>query len=105
MSIVTLRRPEVKERETSRPKKCPSCGGETFQCWGGAVREVRDPRIQKVVVYRYRCCTCGHTFRHYPPGISQAIQTVRVRDIRRGRTKSGPYPLQCRKSCQFPGPE
>jgi len=81
MTIVTLQLPEVKERETSRPKKCPSCGGETFQRWGGTVREVRDPRIQKVVVYRYRCCTCGHTFRHYPPGISQASQTDRMQAL------------------------
>jgi transposase-like protein len=31
------------------------------------------------MVYRYRCCTCGHTFRHYPQGISQAQQTERMR--------------------------
>ena len=36
MSIVTLQLPEVKACETSRPKKCPTCGGETFQRWGGA---------------------------------------------------------------------
>jgi transposase len=79
MSIVTLELPEVKACETSRPKRCPTCGGETFQRWGGAVRKVRDPSIREVLVYRYRCCTCGHTFRHYPSGISQAQQTERMR--------------------------
>lgn len=79
MSIVTLVLPEVKACETSRPKRCGVCGGETFQRWGGAIRKVRDPRIREVLVYRYRCCTCHHTFRHYPSGISQAQQTERMR--------------------------
>lgn len=79
MSIVTLQLPEVKASERGRPQRCPVCGGETFQRWGGAIRKVRDPRIREVLVYRYRCCTCGHTFRHYPNGISQAQQTERMR--------------------------
>jgi transposase-like protein len=81
MSIVTLVLPEVKACETSRPKSCPSCGRETFQRWGGAIREVRDPRIREVIVYRYRCCQCHHTFRHYPSGISSASQTARMRAL------------------------
>jgi transposase-like protein len=78
MSIVTLHLPEVKASETSRPQRCPVCGGETFQRWGGAIRKVRDTRIREAMVYRYRCCRCGHTFRHYPEGISQAQQTDRM---------------------------
>jgi transposase-like protein len=81
MSIVTLQLPEVKACETSRPKQCPVCKGETFQRWGGRVRKVRDPRIHEVVVYRYRCCRCKHTFRHYPSGIRQASQTLRMQAL------------------------
>lgn len=81
MSIVTLVLPEVKACETSRPKRCPVCGGETFQRWGGSVRKVRDPQIHEVLVYRYCCCTCRHTFRHYPEGISQAQQTARMKAL------------------------
>lgn len=81
MSIVTLQLPEVKACEASRPKQCPSCKGETFQRWGGAIRKVRDPHIREVVVYRYQCCSCKHTFRHYPPGISQASQTMRMQAL------------------------
>ena len=81
MSIVTLHLPEVKACETSRPKRCPVCGGETFQRWGGAIRKVRDPQIHEVLVYRYCCCTCRHTFRHYPEGISQAQQTARMKAL------------------------
>ncbi len=78
MPIVTLQLPEVKVCETSRPKHCPYCGGETFQRWGGGIRKVRDPHVREVLVYRYRCCKCKQTFRHYPEGISQAGQTQRM---------------------------
>ncbi len=81
MSIVTLQLPEVKAWETSRPKQCPSCKGETFQRWGGAMRKVRDPHIHQVLVYRYRCCSCHHTFRHYPQGVSSASQTARMKAL------------------------
>jgi transposase-like protein len=81
MSIVTLHLPEVKACETSRPTQCSICKGETFQRWGGAIRKVRDPHIHEVLVYRYRCCTCHHTFRHDPVGISQASQTERMRAL------------------------
>ena len=81
MSIVTLQLPEVKAYETYRPRQCPSCKGETFQRWGGTIRKVRDPQIHEVVVYRYRCCRCKHTFRHYPAGISAASQTLRMQAL------------------------
>lgn len=80
MSIVTLKLPEVKE-EASRPTRCPVCKGETFQRWGGQLKQVRDPYVKEVVVYRYRCCACGHTFRHYPEGVDQAQQTQRLRRL------------------------
>jgi len=81
MSIVTLQLPEVKAWETHRPKRCEVCGGETFQRWGGAIRTVCDPKIREVLVYRYRCCTCHHSFRHYPEGVSQASQTARMKAL------------------------
>jgi transposase-like protein len=81
MSIVTLLLPEVKVGETSRPGQCPQCGGEIFQRWGGKVRQVRDPQVHQVRVYRYRCNRCKHTFRHYPEGIDQAQQTQRMRAL------------------------
>jgi len=81
MSIVTLQLPEVKACETSRPKGCPKCGGETFQRWGGSIRQVRDPHVREVLVYRYRCCRCRHVLRHYPSGVSPASQTARMRAL------------------------
>ena len=81
MSIVVLKLPDVKVAAENRPSRCPACKGDTFQRWGGQVREVKDPHVQAVVVYRYRCCRCHHTFRHYPEGIDQAQQTQRLRAL------------------------
>jgi len=78
MSIVILKLPEVKRKTEERPKGCSYCNGETFQRWGEVKKPVRDAFIRKVSVYRYRCCRCGHTFRHYPEGITQADQTQRL---------------------------
>jgi DNA-directed RNA polymerase subunit RPC12/RpoP len=66
---------QAEERE--RPKACPYCGGETFQRWGGVNKPVKDIRVRTVQVYRYRCCQCQRTFRHYPEGKSVADQTER----------------------------
>ena len=80
MSIVVLKLPEVKD-EAERPTSCPACQGETFQRWGGQVKRVRDPQVKAVVVYRYRCCACGHTIRQYPEGVDRAQQSQRLRKL------------------------
>jgi DNA-directed RNA polymerase subunit RPC12/RpoP len=79
MTIVTIQLPEVKSIEENRPTKCPYCSGKIFQRWGQRKKRVKDPYIQEVIIYRYRCCQCHRTFRHYPEGISHAQQTERVK--------------------------
>lgn len=81
MSIVVLKLPDVKSEAQGRPTRCPSCKGETFQRWGGQWRKIRDPQVGYAVVYRYRCCQCRHTFRHYPAGVDQAQQSQRLRKL------------------------
>lgn len=81
MAIVTLRLPNVKRKTQTRPKKCRYCQGETFQRWGKVTKPVRDNHYRRVQVYRYRCCHCQHTFRHYPEGVDQADQTERIRKL------------------------
>lgn len=81
MSIVTLRLPEVKRKTENRPKACPHCRGEILQRWGKVKKPVRDNRIRQIQVYRYRCCGCRRTFRHYPQGVDQADQTQRLRKL------------------------
>jgi hypothetical protein len=80
MSIVVLQLADVKRQNATRPTKCPHCAGTTFQRWGAVRKPVRDPRLRSVKVYRYRCCHCRHTFRHYPQGVDQADQTHRLRN-------------------------
>lgn len=80
MTIVILKLPEVKE-EAERPTRCPVCKGETFQRWGGQSKKLRDPQVKRVVVYRYRCCSCRHLFRAYPAGVDQAQQSQRLRKL------------------------
>ena len=79
MSIVVLQLPKVKRKTEERPKRCPYCEGETFQRWGNVAKPVKDLRVRTIQVYRYRCCDCRRTFRHYPEGNSRADQTERVR--------------------------
>jgi len=81
MSIVVLKLPDVKSKAESRPTHCPSCKGEILQRWSGHTRQVRDPYVQTVRVYRYQCCHCRHTFRHYPEGVDQAQQSQRLRKL------------------------
>lgn len=78
MAIVVLKLATVKRKREERPKQCPYCAGETFQRWGQVKKSVKDIRIRTVKVYRYRCCQCQRTFRHYPEGNSRADQTERL---------------------------
>jgi hypothetical protein len=79
MAIVVLKLPDVKRKREERPKQCPYCGGEIFQRWGQVNKPVKDVRVRNVKVYRYRCCQCQRTFRHYPEGNTPADQTERLR--------------------------
>ena len=79
MTILVLKLPDVKRKTEERPKECRYCAGETFQRWGQIKKPVRDTCCRNIRVYRYRCCRCGRTFRHYPEGTSGADQTERLR--------------------------
>lgn len=79
MAIVVLKLPAVKRKREERPKQCPYCEGETFQRWGQVQKPVKDIWIRTVRVYRYRCCHCQRTFRHYPEGTGCTDQTERLR--------------------------
>jgi hypothetical protein len=81
MSIIVLKLPDVKTKADNRPEKCPACGYDILQRWGGQAKQLRDPQVKEAVVYRYYCCRCRHTFRHYPAGIDQAQQSQRLRKL------------------------
>lgn len=81
MAIIVLKLPDVKCEPTDRPQKCKACGYDILQRWGGQEKKLRDPQLKQVVVYRYHCCRCHHTFRHYPPGVDAAQQSQRLRTL------------------------
>jgi hypothetical protein len=43
------------------------------------VKRLVDPQLKFALIYRYRCTQCGKTFRDYPPGITPADQSDRMR--------------------------
>jgi len=79
MAIVVLKLPDVKRKREARPRACPYCAGLTFQRWGQVNKPVKDVRVRNIKVYRYRCCECKRTFRHYPEGNTNADRTERLR--------------------------
>jgi transposase-like protein/DNA-directed RNA polymerase subunit RPC12/RpoP len=81
MAILTLRLVEVKSEVVDRPTGCPYCGSAVMQGWGRVVKPVRDPRVTRVEARRYRCGSCGRTFRHYPDGVERADQSVRLQQL------------------------
>jgi hypothetical protein len=81
MSVIILKLPEVKSKNETRPSNCPYCQGDAFQRWGAVQKPVLDSQVRTVWVYRYFCCKCGRTFRHYPEGIDRAAQTQRLRKL------------------------
>ena len=79
MAVVLLRLPELVDGLDERPRACPQCGGQVLQRWGRVPRKARDTGGQEVEIYRYKCCSCGRTFRGYPPGLDQSHQIQHLR--------------------------
>lgn len=75
---IVLQLPKVERNKSIRPQRCPYCKGETFQGWGTVTKWIKDTKIRKVRVRRYRCTSCKKTFRHYPAGVTPAQQSERL---------------------------
>jgi transposase-like protein len=81
MPIVILHLPKVKRISEKRPQQCPYCDGEILQRWGQVMKPVKDQRFRTAQLYRFRCCKCRRTFRHYPEGVDRQDQTQRLRKL------------------------
>jgi transposase-like protein len=79
--MIVLQLPPVKRIKNERPEQCKYCEGGIFQRWGQVSKKIKDTKIRTASVYRYRCTSCGHTFRHYPEGISPAQQSQRMKKL------------------------
>jgi transposase-like protein len=65
------------------PQKCytPGCQGKYFQVRQEVSKALRDREYKTVMVQRYQCLRCGHTFRVYPQGVSRAHVSQRVQGM------------------------
>ena len=75
--------PKVEPKEISIPLKCvyAGCGSKHVQMHQPVEKALRDTMHTHVEVHRYRCLTCGRTFRVYPKGVSQAQTSDRVKGL------------------------
>lgn len=74
--------PHVEDSVPVTPEECPyGCGCQHFKKHGKErVREhIRDTQHEQVASQRWRCVNCNRTFRTYPPGISNAQQSNRLK--------------------------
>lgn len=77
-----LRLPEVRPDEYQVPHSCPyGCGGRYFALHQRWHKAVADPTYTEVIVRRYKCLTCGRSFRVHPTGISADHRSQRLRGI------------------------
>ena len=81
MPRVRFTLPQVKVLPATRPSACPHCGSVYLNRHGPVTKPVRDLYASEVTAYRYRCCDCGRTFRHYPRGVDHHDQSHRLRAL------------------------
>lgn len=75
--------PQIEPLNITPPARCPieTCPGTTFRLHQKVVKPIRDHAYPQVIAHRYRCLTCGHTFRLYPGGVTHQPTTQRIRDL------------------------
>lgn len=60
------------------PHACGFCGHWRLHRQVCVVKPVIDHRVTEVVVERYKCMSCGRTFRYYPSGATAYNQSQRT---------------------------
>src|SRR5438270_13893683 len=75
--------PKVDPKALAVPVKCAyaDCKGLRVQLHQPVKKALRDTVHQQVEVHRYRCLKCGRTFRVYPPGVTHAQSSERVKGV------------------------
>lgn len=77
-----MRLPAVDPAALPEPHTCPhGCGGQHFKLRQVVTKPLRDTKLAAVVAHRYGCVRCGRTFRVYPPGVSHAQTSARLRGL------------------------
>jgi transposase-like protein len=76
---ISLTIPSVNQAPThTRPRACVYCEEPILHRHGTITKPLRDHKLAEVIVQRYKCVSCGRTFRHYPAGITQKSQSQRT---------------------------
>jgi len=79
---LVMRLPVVDPTVLPEPQQCPyGCGGQHFQHRQTVPKPLRDTKLEQVEAHRYGCLRCGRTFRVYPPGVSIAQTSTRLRGL------------------------
>lgn len=75
--------PKVDPKAIPVPSQCPSsgCASKQVRLHQPVKKALRDSKYEQVEAHRYRCLTCGRTFRVYPTGVSQAHTSDRVKGL------------------------
>jgi len=77
-----MRLPVVDPAVVPAPQTCPrGCGGQHFKLRQVVAKPLRDTKLAAVEAHRYGCVRCGRTFRVYPPGVSPAQTSARLRGL------------------------
>jgi len=65
------------------PSKCayPKCTSKQVRLHQPVKKALRDTVHHQVEAHRYRCLKCGRTFRVYPPGVTHAQSSERVKGL------------------------
>jgi transposase-like protein len=74
---------KVEPKAMPVPSKCGygDCTSKQVRLHQPVKKALRDTMHQQVEAHRYRCLKCGRTFRVYPPGVSQAQTSDRVKGL------------------------
>jgi transposase-like protein len=75
--------PKVDPKAIPVPLECAyaDCTSKQVRFHQPVKKALRDTVHQQVEVHRYRCLKCGRTFRVYPPGVSHAQSSDRVKGL------------------------
>jgi len=75
--------PKVEPKAIPIPSKCAyaDCSSKQVRLHQPVRKALRDTVHRQVEVHRYRCLKCGRTFRVYPPGVSHAQSSDRVKGL------------------------
>jgi transposase-like protein len=75
--------PKVDPKAIAVPSKCAyaDCSSKQVRLHQPVSKALRDTVHQQVEVHRYRCLKCKRTFRVYPPGVSAAQSSDRVKGL------------------------